>query len=79
MSLRDAIIVEMQAAMKVSGIKLQPYDCGVLADAALDALRPHDGVKDAKPVVLYFHTDEEREEFIEAVHEACPNLRSVKV
>jgi hypothetical protein len=40
---------------------------------------PTPELKDMQPVVLYFTTDTEREEFIDAVQEACPNLKPFPV
>ena len=74
MSLRGAIIEKMRAVLG-----LDPEEYGMLADAALAALRPHDAAQDFKPLILYFPTDEDRDEFIEVVYAAKPNMRSVKV
>ena len=49
------------------------------ADAALAALRPHEAVQDSKPLILYFPTDEDRDEFIKVVYAAKPDMTSVKV
>ena len=85
MSLRDKIIEKMRAADAASGLRpsgrtpLYPEDYEAFADAALAALRPHDAVQDSKPLILYFPTDEDRDEFIKVVYAAKPDMRSVKV
>jgi hypothetical protein len=40
---------------------------------------PHEAVKGLKPLVVYFGSKEDREEFISAIHEAKPNVRTIKV
>lgn len=50
-----------------------------LADAAMSALRPHHAMDKAEPVICYFATEDDREEFIQAVMEAKPDMISVKV
>ena len=42
-------------------------------------LVPHEAVAGAEPLICYFKTAADREEFIAAVHEAKPNMRSVKL
>ena len=69
----------MKAALKGSGTRLLEYEYGALADAALAARRPHYAVNDVKPVIAYFAADEDRDEFIETVQLANPNMRAVKV
>lgn len=40
---------------------------------------PHAAVAGTKPLVVYFATDADRDEFIAAMAEAKPNMRSVKL
>lgn len=48
-------------------------------DAALAALHPIEAVADAKPVIIYFPTEADREEFIEAIHAVKPGMVPVRV
>jgi len=50
-----------------------------LADAAMTALRPHKDVSKTEPVICYFATEDDREEFIQAMMEIKPDMRSIKV
>lgn len=50
-----------------------------IADIALDALRPHDAVKGMVPVIAYFGSEADRDEFIAAVQEVKPDMRAVKL
>ena len=59
------------------GWLLNEVESGYMADLMLDCLRPHDSVKDLEPVILYFQTREDRDEFIAAIMEAKPNLKAV--
>ena len=45
----------------------------------MGALRPHDAVQDAKPLILYFSCDDDRDEAMAALKEAMPTARAVKV
>lgn len=44
-----------------------------------EAVFPRPEVKDTAPLIVYFSTKEEREEFIDAVREAKPNMRSYRI
>lgn len=44
-----------------------------------EALFPRPEIKDCSPLILYFGTKEERDEFVALVGEAKPNMRSYKV
>ncbi len=44
-----------------------------------EALFPRPEIKDCSPLILYFDTKEDRDEFIAAVAEAKPNMRSYKI
>ena len=81
MSLRDSIIEKMEETPTDAGgvRRLWDMEYEALADAALAALRPHDAVAGAKPLILYFKTDADRDEMIAACREALPNARAVKV
>ena len=46
---------------------------------SLLALPPVDEVREAKPLVLYFATEADREECIAAIQEVKPNMRAVRV
>ena len=48
-----------------------------LAEAAIEAIRPHDAVKELEPVLCYFPNKADRDEFIEAVIEVKPNMKAV--
>lgn len=55
-------------------------------DAALERPRPDaealaavPSLRGAKALVLYFPTDADRDEFVALIHEAKPNMRSVKL
>lgn len=50
-----------------------------LTNTVMKVLRPIDQVKDTEPVVCYFATEDDREEFIQLMMEAKPNMRTVKV
>ncbi len=54
-------------------------DLNNVIDAVMDTLRPIDAVKDTEPVICYFATEDDREEFIQAIMEVKPNMRTVKV
>lgn len=43
------------------------------------ALRPHDAVADAEPLVCYFKSAQDRDEFIQAMQEAMPGMSAVAV
>ena len=82
MSLRDEIIEKMKAASSLSkkgAIYLSDREYGILADAALAALRPHDAVADSQPLILYFPTKEARAGAIKDILEVSPNLKAVEV
>ena len=65
--------------------------CGATAEATLPreqidsliqgllTLPPVDEVREAKPLVLYFATDADREECIAAIQAVKPNMRAVRV
>lgn len=76
MSLRDKIYDHLWAT-GICGARRSEYR--VLADAAMRALRPHEAVADAEPLILYFPTKEDREGFIAAVQEAKPGMVPVRV
>jgi len=42
-------------------------------------LCPHPDVQGTEPLILYFTTDADRDEFIAAVQKAKPSMRAVKV
>lgn len=44
-----------------------------------EALFPHPGVEGAAPLILYFSTKADRDEFVAIIHEAKPNMRSYKI
>lgn len=44
-----------------------------------EAVFPRPEVKDTAPLILYFSTKKEREEFIDAVREAKPHMKSYRV
>lgn len=53
-------------------VKAQPRPDQLALDAVPD-------LKGKNAVVVYFNTDADREEFIAALHEAKPGMRSVKI
>lgn len=44
-----------------------------------EALYPRPEIKDCPPLILYFGTDQDRDEFIELVQQAKPGMRSHKI
>ncbi len=72
--IQDAISRSLPPLFLLTGAQEQ-----VMAEAVMKALRPHEDVTNTEPVICYFATEEDREEFIQAVMEAKPNMRSVKV
>ena len=84
MSLREQIGKRMASALE--GARDAPAStegirrlAAVCTDAALAALRPVEAVEGAEPLILYFPTEEDREEFIAAVHAAKPGMVPVSV
>jgi len=49
------------------------------ADAVLTALKPHDAVADAVPVICYFANQEDADGFKAAVEAAVPTMRAFPV
>lgn len=54
-------------------LSMRPTDRTKLAERLLRE-PPHDGVKDALPLLLYFRTDLDRREFEALIHHLKPNL-----
>lgn len=44
-----------------------------------EALNPHEGVKGLYPLILYFGSREEADEFTDLVQQAKPGMRSYKI
>jgi len=75
MSLREKV----RDAIWECGVSHAPEEVGRITNAVMAVLRPVDAVADAKPVIVYFETEADREEFIAAVLEVKPGMRSVRV
>lgn len=82
MSLRDKIKQRVIYAL-AGGPRMPSEELERLAwectDAALRALRPDPVPENTEPVILYFPTAAEREEFIAAMVEAKPGMIPVRV
>ncbi|MBX9635198.1 MAG: hypothetical protein K2X44_09475 [Magnetospirillum sp.] len=48
-------------------------------DAVMAAMKPHDAVANSEPLICYFATEQDRDEFIQAMQEAMPSMRAVPV
>lgn len=79
MSLRDEIQSAISFSLPPMDVPLTGTQERVVTDAVMKALRPHGDVSDTEPVLCYFANEEDREEFIQAVMETKPDMRSVKV
>lgn len=49
------------------------------SDAVMAAMRPHDAVSNSEPLICYFATAKDRDEFIQAMQEAMPSMKAVPV
>lgn len=80
------VVLTVRAGAKQDGlvpghtvdVSLPPEEIPRLIEGLL-ALPPVEGVSEAKPLVLYFETDADREECIAAFKEVKPNARAVRV
>jgi hypothetical protein len=80
------LVLTVRAGAKLDGlvpghtvdVSLPSEEVAKLIEGLL-ALPPVDAVASAKPLVLYFETDADREECIAAFKEVKPNARAVKV
>ena len=76
--LRTRMITALEKANERRPL-LARQDIEYFATAALEAIRPVEEVKLTEPVICYFTTEEDREEFIQAIQEVKPDMRLVKV
>lgn len=50
------------------------WECVYCGDRFYSAKHPIDGLQGSKPVVVYFDTEEDRQGFIDAMHEVKPGM-----
>ena len=53
--------------------------CPLCRDGEVNPSAPVGGLRGTKPVVLYFGSDADRDEFIAMIREAKPGLRAEKI
>lgn len=75
--IRDAIKLLSPSVRNLPMISLSAIETEM--QTLREALFPRPEIKGTAPLILYFGNDQEREEFVAAVNEAKPGMKSYKV